>query len=152
VSPKSLITSLETSSGRINDKFAYLRPTWSTVNDFLCHCADFDPSAQNTTDPILGPLVSLFKDQEFDIVDLLYIDQIYALSNTDTHRHTMKAPGRFRLTAWGAGSLMAFPVFLHYLWASVSGCRARWLPIQSNTHPLNAANTTVFIATDETTQ
>jgi hypothetical protein len=41
VTPENLITSLETSSGRINDKFAYLRPTWSTVDDFLCQCARF---------------------------------------------------------------------------------------------------------------
>ena len=91
VSPKSLITSLESSSGRINDKFAYLRPTWSTVNDFLCHCADFDPYAQNTTDPILGPLVSLFKDQEFDIVELTdFLNKYDGLKRKPQRRTSVK--------------------------------------------------------------
>lgn len=63
--PRSLTTYPETSSSQ----FEYLRPTWSTVNDFLCHCENFDSSAQNTTDSILGPLLSLFSDKEYDIVE-----------------------------------------------------------------------------------
>jgi len=70
VSPNSLATSLETSSGRTSDKFAYLHPTWNTVNDFLCHCTDFDYSTQNATDSILGPLVSLFEDQNLGVLEL----------------------------------------------------------------------------------
>jgi hypothetical protein len=69
VSPKSLATSLKASSGRTN-KFTYLRPTWRNVGDFLDHCADFDSSTQNATAKILGPLVSLFEDQDYGTLEL----------------------------------------------------------------------------------
>lgn len=57
-------------TGQVGKDFAYLRPSWRTVDDFLCHCADFDPSKQNATSAILGPLVSLFTGQEYDVFQM----------------------------------------------------------------------------------
>lgn len=66
--PTNLNTYPEPSSSQRDiSKFEYLRPTWKTVYDFLCYCEDFDSSAQEFTDSILGPLVSLFNDRKFDI-------------------------------------------------------------------------------------
>jgi hypothetical protein len=53
---------------------------------------DFDPSAQNATDPILGPLVSIFKDQELGIFELTDILNKYDGLKWKPQRRTSVKP------------------------------------------------------------
>lgn len=79
------------SSGQVDDKFAYLRPAWSTIQDFLYHCAEFDSSTQNATDTKLGPLTAIFKDQEYDIFEMADILNKYEVfKSSSQHKKTQR--------------------------------------------------------------